>query len=370
MWLRAEEALARLATKPQSLYASVSRGRIRAKPDPADSRRSLYNAEDVERLARRGRGRSAEAVATDTIRWGEPVLASALTTVSGGRLYYRGQSAAALAETATLEDVAALLWAGPCELPEGRGTVVRPSMLSAMATLATSMATAVPSHSLAPAAQRVEAAKILGLVADALVGGDGPLHLRLARHFRCDAAADSLRRALVLLADHELTASTFAARIAVSTGASLAAGTLAGFSALQGPLHGSAATAVAALVEDTGGDEYGLRAWLDEGRAMPGFRHPLYPDGDERCRAILRSIAVPPAYAALALAGERLIGEAPNVDFALAALAEAYRLPAGAPTTIFALARTVGLLAHMLEQLAGGQLIRPRARYVGLLPGR
>ena len=83
MWLTADEALARLGSKPQSLYANVSRGRIRAKPDPADKRRSLYQSEDVDRLAARARGRrSAQAVASGTMNWGEPVLPSAISTVN------------------------------------------------------------------------------------------------------------------------------------------------------------------------------------------------------------------------------------------------------------------------------------------------
>ncbi|EJZ21632.1 citrate synthase, partial [Rhizobium sp. Pop5] len=62
-WLTAEEALAELGTKPQTLYANVSRGRIRAKPDPVDPRRSLYQAADVQRLAERHAGRrKAETV--------------------------------------------------------------------------------------------------------------------------------------------------------------------------------------------------------------------------------------------------------------------------------------------------------------------
>ena len=113
MWLSAADALARLGSKPQSLYANVSRGRIRAKPDPADSRRSLYREEDVDRVARRSRGRrSAAATASEAISWGEPVLPSAISTISAGRLIYRGRDAAVLAQTATLEDIATLLWGG------------------------------------------------------------------------------------------------------------------------------------------------------------------------------------------------------------------------------------------------------------------
>ena len=125
-WLTAEEALERLGTKPQTLYANVSRGRIRAKADAADSRRSLYHSEDVARLAKRHAGRrKAEAIAAETLDWGEPVLPTAVSTIADGRLYYRGREAVGLSERATFEQVAALLWDSPAaicppiELPAG-----------------------------------------------------------------------------------------------------------------------------------------------------------------------------------------------------------------------------------------------------------
>src|SRR5471030_3178396 len=101
-WLSAEEALGRLRLRPQTLYAYVSRGRVRAEPDPVEPRRSRYRASDVAALAeRKARGRKAADVAIGAIAWGEPVLASAITTVRDGRLYYRGQDAARLSDTAT-----------------------------------------------------------------------------------------------------------------------------------------------------------------------------------------------------------------------------------------------------------------------------
>src|SRR5579863_2990477 len=112
-WVSAEEALRRLRVRPQTLYAYVSRGRVRAEPDPAAPRRSRYRMSDVAALAeRKGRGRKAADVAVGAIAWGEPVLASAITTVRDGRLYYRGQDAARLSRTATLEEVARLLRGG------------------------------------------------------------------------------------------------------------------------------------------------------------------------------------------------------------------------------------------------------------------
>src|SRR5579863_1824982 len=112
-WLSATDAQARLKVRTQTLYAYASRGRLEARPDPDDPRRSQYRAADVARLeARKARGRKAASVAEDAIAWGEPVLASSITTVIEGRLYYRGRDAVVLAESETLEAVARLLRGG------------------------------------------------------------------------------------------------------------------------------------------------------------------------------------------------------------------------------------------------------------------
>jgi len=374
MWLTAGEALQRLNVKAQTLYASVSRGRIRAKPDPADPRRSLYSRDDIDRLARRSVGRPrADAVAAEAISWGDPVLPSAISTVARGRLWYRGEDAVALAQRATLEETAELLWGRFSRADSDRSIDKREwGVRSAMLALAGRAASDLPSLGRSPGALRVDAGQVFAVVADAFAGGgEAPVHMRLATRYRRAAAADDLRCVLVLLADHELNASTFAARVAVSTGASLAAGTLAALATLGGPLHGRASTEVAALVDDIeaeGPIPGRLRAWLGEGRTVPGFGHRLYPHGDVRAAALLDRLAVPPAFAEFRAAAEDLVGEAPNIDFALAALRAAHDLPSTAPMEIFALARSVGWLAHMLEQIETGSIIRPRARYTGSIP--
>lgn len=379
LWLPAADALALMQVRPQTLYANVSRGRVRAKPDPADPRRSLYHRDDVQRIAARTRGRrSSEAVASEAIRWGEPVLPSAVSTVAEGRLWYRGQDACVLAGEATLEEVAGLLW--DCAPPRfaapaaakahAAGTAPLPAGLLALAARAGSDP---PSRGRSRAVLQAEAAEVIGTLADALLGPAGtagaPLHARLAAAWRRPRAAGLLRRALVLLADHELNASTFAARVTASTGASLAACLLAGLCTLTGPMHGGAAAAVQAMVRAASerGSDAALREWLAHERPLAAFGHPLYPAGDVRCGALLAGIDLPPAFASLRAAGEKLLGEPVNIDFALAALAAVHRLPADAPLILFALARTVGWTAHVLEQQASGQLIRPRARYTGPL---
>jgi len=374
-WLTAPEALKLLGTQPQTLYANVSRGRIKAKRDPADSRKSLYRGDDVRRLVQRSAGRRRQdAVAAQAMQWGDPVLRTTISTVANGRLLYRGHDACELAESGTLDDIAALLWQADSGLPDIGQSDAAPGLKAAFVALARGAADTIPAIR-SPAKLKDEARLILATLAQALTGASQAseaMHLRLAALWERPDAADSLRRALVLLADHELNASTFAARVAVSTGASLWAGALAGLATLNGPLHGLASRAVTALAEDVGhgsaATEAALRDWLGEGRHVPGMGHRLYPDGDVRAEALLEQFELPTAFAKFAEAGERITGERPNVDFALAAMAAAFDLPAHAPLALFAMARSVGWLAHGLEQVHSGQAIRPRAQYIGL-PG-
>lgn len=380
VWMSAVEALSVLNVRPQTLYANVSRGKIRAKPDDDDPRRSLYHRDDVLRMARRSNGRrKVEAVSAQAMQYGDPVLSSSLSTAAGGLLLYRGQDAATLAETATLEDIAALLW--ECEPALVRGGMpanaqadggIAPNALGAgLMALARRAAIDQPSLGRPSRGLQAEAADILATLSQAMtaqpVGGNGDIHTRLARAWRCEAHQDLIRRTLVLLADHELNASTFAARVAISTGASLSAGVLAGFATLTGPLHGGASAEFAqllALAEQIAPDD-AVRQWLASQRPLPAFGHPLYAEGDPRARALLKLLPESQPYQDLAIAAEAQAGELPNIDYALSLLAAACGLPKEAPFILFAVGRCVGWLAHALEQVQANHLIRPRARYIG-----
>src|ERR1700761_5621878 len=110
-WIDRGAALEALGVRPQTLYAYVSRGRIGVQPHPDDPRRSLYRAEDIAALtSQRARGRRPSAIAASAIAWGEPIIPTAISTIHHGQLIYRGVDAVALAERATLEQVAARLW--------------------------------------------------------------------------------------------------------------------------------------------------------------------------------------------------------------------------------------------------------------------
>ena len=378
-WLDADQVLERLGIRPQTLYAYVSRGRIEAATHPHDPRRSLYRASDVAALAqKKARGRRAADVAAEAIAWGEPVLPSAITTVAGGRLWYRGRDAVELAEQGlTLENIGRLLRGGHGAALKSSRRPEPPVADSARArlflTLAARAGREPPARGRAPLALAMEAADLLEAVVDAATGqaGEGAAHVRFAAAWGLDAAgADLVRRTLVLLADHELNASTFAARVAASTGASLSAACLAGLSALSGPLHGGMAARVEAFVEEAERRDasHAVSARLARGASMPGFDHPLYPDGDPRAAALLAAFEAPPLLADLRTVTETVTGLAPNIDFALVTLARTLKLPPDAPFILFATARSAGWAAHAIEQLQTGRLIRPRARYVGVAP--
>ncbi|HEY0649667.1 citrate synthase [Phenylobacterium sp.] len=379
-WIAAEEAQARLKVRPQTLYAYVSRGRVSVRPDPGDPRRSLYRAADIAALAeRKSRSRKISDVATGAISWGEPVLSSEITTVSGGRLFYRGRDAIRLSETETLEAVARLLRGGhgaALKRTDRPRPPAAPGMRErAFLALAERAATDLPARGRAALALAVEAATLLDVLTDAIAGevGGGAIHNRLALAWGQGPGgpgADLIRRILVLVADHELNASAFAARVAASTGASLAAAALAGLSTLSGPRHGGATEAVRRFAAEAAelGPREAIASRLTDDRALPGFGHPLYPDGDPRAAALLERFTPPPQLARLQEMVWAITGLAPNVDFTLMAASEALKLPRDAPFALFSVARCAGWIAHAIEQGQQDRLIRPRARYVGPEP--
>jgi citrate synthase len=170
------------------------------------------------------------------------------------------------------------------------------------------------------------------------------------------------------MSDHELNPSTFAVRIAASTGAPLAACALSGLSTLAGPLHGEAARrALAQLDRLTSARDAAaeVRAMIGRGDVIAGWSHPLYPDGDVRASSLLAALKPRSSIARALRAIQNETGDRPNCDAALAAMTRELGLPDEATFSIFALARMTGWLAHAMEQRTTGRIIRPRARYVG-----
>lgn len=418
-YLRADEAAERLGVSRHTLYSYVSRGSIRSVAG-VDGRSRRYLAEDVERWKARHDARAGHAAAAGTaLRWGAPVMDSAITRiardpedVAGGSVagpIYRGHAATTLAESGrSFESVAELLWTGALgdgstrwsdapllvdakELARALRGVRDP--IDAL-TLTTALAHAGDADRALstlgdPSVEHARARRLIRtlVVATAIALGredvarveaSDTIALAVARALGARAAkmaAPWIDRALVLTADHELNVSTFAARVASSSHADLLASVLAALSAFSGPAHGASPRRVEALLDEAIASKRPRDVLLDRARrgdAIAGFGHPLYPAMDPRAAPLLafaRAIDPKPARVRALLtivdAMANVGGEAPNVDMGLVALGDGLGLPRGSATILFALGRTAGWVAHALEQRSAGHILRPRARYVG-----
>jgi citrate synthase len=413
-WVSAAEAARRLGIKQATLYSYVSRGvltRRRAGGGPGQ-KGSLFDPAEVEELARRGRPRRPPGLAG-------LVIESGVTEITGDRLWFRGLDALDLACDWTFEDVCELLWdvrpgpAGPAgpQSPGPRSPDPDPGeWQAAPAALAagTAAQAALPPGTFPlerlqvivpalaavdplrlqfdpPAVAAAGRAIIAGLVdclPPARAGNQQPaagiaarLWPRLCPDDPPPGLLDALRAALVLLADHELAASTLAARVAASVRADPYAVVATGLGAVSGALHGGAslgAETMLAAAQDAAGVPRVVGELLRRGERVPGFGHFVYRGGDPRAGLLLAMVrsAVPasPRLAVvdsvLAEMHRRSLPE-PNIDFALAVLASCAGMIRGAGEVIFAVARTAGWLAHALEEYTARTPLRPRAVYTG-----
>jgi citrate synthase len=418
-FLTAAQAAQRLGVKPATLYAYVSRGVLR-RDRAADGRGSLFDSEEVERLARRGRPRRPVGAADITVE-------SAITELTADSLRFRGHDATRLAVTRTFEEVAELLWTGefpPAHaVPPGRsvppmtwqatpaalavaraaqaalpaGTLPlerlqvivpvmaatdslrlqldRPAVLAAARNLIAGMVDCLP----APSSSGTGPADQTSATSSAPSGSSAPIAERLWSTL-CDRRPTpellrALSAALVLLADHELAASTLAARVAASVRADPYAVVGTGLGAMSGVLHGGASLGVETLIAAARGPQDVPRVvgeLLRRGEKIPGFGHFVYRSGDPRAvvllglvrRAAPKSGQLAVAEAVLAEVRRKSLPE-PNIDFAVATLARVAGMVPGAGEAVFAVARTAGWIGHALEAYAGGGPLRPRAVYTG-----
>jgi len=402
-WIGAAEASRRLGIKQASLYSYVSRGVLtRHRREPG--RASLFDASEVAGLARRGRPRRAPGAA-------ELIIFTELTEIAGDRLRYRGHDAISLATASSFEDVAGLLWTGvlgggppvarwratseaiaagraaQAALPDGTLPLERlqvivpalaatdhlrlhldpPAVITAACGLISGMVDCLPAPGPPPGTDFPPTADGSSMAARLLP--------KLCPGQPLPGLARVLSAALVLLADHELAASTLAVRVAASVRADPYAVVATGLGALGGALHGGAALAAETMLSSASGPADAPRVvgdLLRRGERIPGFGHFIYQAGDPRAVALLgltREAApacdhLAVADAVLAEARRRALPE-PNIDFALAVLTGAAGMIPGAGEAIFAVARTAGWLAHALEEYARDSPIRPRGIYTG-----
>lgn len=395
-WMTSEAAASRLRVKPETLYAYVSRGLVRSERVPG-TRRSRFLRTDVDRLAARqragGRAGGLEVIVETDLTLLDPT----------GALYYRGWDVAgAVADGATFEEIAAWLWsatrsrpsfdAPPAMLAVARrvtdALADQPRIDRMRAVVAAARHTDPLRDDRRPAAVAMTGQALIGTLVDSLpiVGGAAPpvgatvarrLWSRLSPRRASAPLVRLLDSALVLLADHELAASTLAARVTASTWADPYLVVEAGLAALGGPLHGGASRDARRLIGEVDSGSAGaaeaIGSRLRDRQLIPGFGHRIYRDRDPRAEILLEELAG---------AGCRLDAEDqllatmrsrglpfPNIDFALASLAERHDMVEDAGEIIFAIARTAGWLAHAIEEYPHRLRFRTRATYTGPRPG-
>jgi citrate synthase len=342
-----------------------------------------------------------------------------------GDLRYRGYAIGPLAEAGDFEDVAHLLLHGdlPTESQHAAFTgrvreaaaTIDPAVIDALRGLAARTPTAAPMdalrtgvsilgqieldqqpgtrESLVAQAERLlgQVPAILAAWLDLAAGRPvapwpkgsiaGALLERLTGRRPSPAEASIFGTTLVLYAEHEFNASTFAARTVVSTGSDMHSGIVAAIGALKGPLHGGANEQVLEALAEIGSLDR-VVPWLEERfaakKVVMGFGHRVYKDGDVRARILGRMCrSLVGAGDGLALedladAVERMMlerkGLRPNLDWPAARVYHALGLPVRVFTPIFVVARMSGWTAHVIEQVGDNRIIRPLSVYCGAPP--
>ncbi|MFI6169644.1 citrate synthase [Nocardia sp. NPDC051052] len=367
--LTTAEVASRLDIKPETVYAYVSRGLLTKVAAPG-RRGSLFREDEVARLAR-GRRHGGQHTMAD--------IASTISRIEDDQLRYRGHHVADLVTTQPVEAVAGLLWTGdfaasppqftaPAELLTTCRAAVAALPANVRLTDRMRVAVTVASASdqwrfdLSPQGVLRTAGILLAVEVDCLGKAhrdSGTLAERLGPSLTDQALPSGLLDAtLILLADHGLAISTMAARVAASARVHPYGVVSAGLGALDSQYHGAASTVAYRFLGDAITDPLGAASErLRLGGGLPGFGHLIYRAADPRADlllAMLRSIpAATPALTAIDTITDQLGAPhtaLPNIDLALAVLMHAYRMRPDAGEAIFAVARTIGWIAHTLEE--------------------
>jgi citrate synthase len=394
-YMTTEEAAAFLGVEKSTLYAYVSRGLLTNVRSEEDGRRRQYRRSDLERLKRRRDARRGhEAAAADALQWGPASLTTSVERMSPMGPAYRGVPLRTLVDDgATFEEVAELLWTGerdPSTTPwsvtasEAEAIVSRVSRTDrdpVETCMAILQATARSDGAIPGEARRLT--KLLPLVYGSLsrsTSAPPPTDASVAetlgwamRLERASTVVDLLDTLLVVAATHGLNVSTFAARVAASSGAPLRNCLLAALAAFSGPKHGLHSQKVARWfrsIESADEAPREVERRMEKGESLPGFGHPFYEHGDPRFPMVADAAEAlgkhPSRLAvvdAIVDAAESAGAGAPTLDVGFVYVCEALDLPPRAAPLMFACGRMAGWIAHIGEQRDAGFLLRPRSDY-------
>ena len=345
---------------------------------------------------------------------------SSISSIEDGILAYRGYNIDDLAEFATFEETAYLLWYGHLptveELAHLNGQLNEYASLPAelldqlkhypkdgnpMAALRTAVSALalydVAANDITRESNQLKAIKLQAQLPTLIAAyariseGKEPIAPKqgvyIAHNFLymlsgeepSATAVEALDKALVLHADHELNASTFSARVTIATLSDIYSAITSAIGTLKGPLHGGANEAVMNMLEEIGtidNVEPYIENKINNKILIMGFGHRVYKDGDPRAKHLQkmsRELSLQKEESTLydiSVKVEQLVtsqkGLKPNVDFYSASVYTQLGIPKYLFTPIFAISRLAGWSAHVLEQLDDNRIIRPRAEYTGL----
>ncbi|MFC5651531.1 citrate synthase [Paenibacillus solisilvae] len=344
---------------------------------------------------------------------------SSISSIIDGVLTYRGIDIDDLAEHASFEEVAYLLWYGKLPNQSELDQLVKqfgelaavpagvidqlklyPKDTNSMAALRTAVSSLAlydaSANDMSKEANILKAIKLQAQIPTLIAAfarireGKEPVApkqgVSIAYNFLYmltgqepdQVAVKALDQALVLHADHELNASTFAARVTVATLSDIYSGVTSAIGALKGPLHGGANEAVMVMLEEIGSSA-NVEPYINEKLAnkvkIMGFGHRVYKNGDPRAKHLqkmsreLGKLTGNMELYEMSVKIEELVtgqkGLKPNVDFYSASVYTTLQIPRDLFTPIFAISRASGWTAHILEQYENNRLIRPRAEYTG-----
>lgn len=391
LYMTAEQVSEKLGVSIPTVYTYVSKGFIRSQRIPGEKSRRYWR-KDVDKML------GVDEIASPPLALQRNLVeTTSITLITEHGHYYRGKSALELAKTASIEEIAALLWQGSQRemfdsdlptVPSGdfqlRLSADSSPLQRAIAMLFSVEQLNPKAYDLSPAGYRRSGVDVLRCVAAACLGvpapSTAPLHEFIIEALGAsDRYLDAVRQLLVLAADHELDPTTYAVRAAANTGVTPYAVTIAGLVSASGRrLTFGQSSSVARLLQEidaAASPRDPVLRRIREGEHLPGFASRNYPNGDPRAAsllAVLRKAADPndrdlERFDIAAAAVHDATGKSP--DFVLSAQLLARKIDLHHDqSALIRIPRVVGWIAHAMEQYHERDLIRPHADYAGELP--
>lgn len=386
-YVTSKEATELLKIKSSTLYTYVKRIPIKTIVSPSNKKKRLYSFNDIVGIIEKKKTESARTISNRALHWGTPVLETRISHISDDHLYYRSYSVNYLVKKYNFEQVTSYLWTG--EFTQSKtffNNNIRTLQEKHLDHSAQSIQIYLAQLGMEDLSGQImnDVPTLGAILIQKIVNGitnnfsNEEIHDKIANYF-CPGikhAPELIKASLIVIADHDLNASSFTARVVASTRANLYQVLIAGLSALTGYKHGGNTLKIELLVKELL-IELDIKKNLQEREEeiIIGFGHKLYADTDCRAEILLNLLkekfGQDTRFNTIKAIERNCIeesGKKANVDFALYAVAYVLGKEADFAFFLFALGRMAGWIAHAIEEYAQNELIRPRSEYIGPEP--